>query len=245
MNKKMLYLGLGVVVVALAAYLGLQYFLGAVIKTAVNNVAPKITQTKVELAGASLSPLTGSGSLTGLFVGNPKGWNSDRAFYLGKIHLSVRPFSIFGDRIVIDELIIEEPHFVYETKLVASNINDLLKNIEAAVGAKNAGAQPTTKSGQPIKFEVRHFKLTKGKVTLGVGAASLPLPMPNIELVDLGTKEGGITPDQLAFAVMKNVTGSVVQAAAQGVKNLGSATGETAVDAAKKAGEGIKKLFGK
>ena len=244
MNKKIIYLGGGLLVVVVLGVFAMQVFLGAVVKAGVNTVGPKITQTKVELAGASLSPLTGSGTLTGLFVGNPKGWSSDKAFYLGKIHVSLQPFSVLGDHIVIDEIIIDSPQFVYETKIVASNINDLLKNIEAATGGKDPGTQPTAKSGKPIKFEVRHFKMTNGRVTLGVGSAAVPVPMPPLEMNDLGTKEGGITPDQLVFAVMKNVTGSVVSAAAQGIKNVGSATGEAASDAAKKAGEGIKKIFG-
>lgn len=244
MNKKILYIGGGVVVLGLVGVIVMSFVLGSVIKAGVNAVGPKITQTKVELAGASLSPLTGSGTLTGLYVGNPKGWNSDKAFYLGKIHVSMKPFSVLGDRIIIDEVIIDNPQFVYETKLVASNINDLLKNIEEATGGKSEGAQPTSKSGKPIKFEVRHFKMTNGKVTLGVGAAALPIPMPDVVLHDLGTKEGGITPDQLAFAVMKSVTNSIVTASAQALKKAGAATGEAASDVAKKAGEGIKKLFG-
>lgn len=244
MNKKLVYVGGGVVLLAVVGVVAMGFVLGSVIKAGVNTVGPKITQTKVELAGASLSPLTGSGTLTGLYVGNPKGWNSDKAFYLGKIHVSMKPFSVLGDHIVIDEVIIDAPQFVYETKLVASNINDLLKNIEAATGSKDAEAKPTSKSGKPIKFEVRHFKMTNGKVTLGIGAAALPVPMPDIELRDLGTKEGGITPDQFAFAVMKSVTGSIVTASAQALSKAGAATGAAAKDTAKSVGDGIKKIFG-
>lgn len=244
MKKKILYLGGGLLLLGCIGTLVMSYMLGSAIKVGVNTVGPRLTQTRVELAGASLSPLTGSGTLTGLFVGNPKGWNSDRAFYLGKIHVTMKPFSVFGDHVVIEELLIDDPHFVYETRLVASNINDLLKNIEAATGGKTEGVQPKARSGKPVKFEVRRFRMTNAKVTLGLGAAAVPIPMPDMELIDLGTKEGGITPDQLAFAVMKNVTGSIVTASAQSLLKAGSTTGEAATDAARKAGEGIKKLFG-
>jgi hypothetical protein len=243
-NKKILFVGGGGLAIAVFGFFALQFFLGAVVRTGVNAIGPKITQTKVELAGASISPLTGRGTLTGLYVGNPKGWSSDKAFYLGKIHVSLKPISVLGDHIIVDEIIIDAPQFVYETKIVASNINDLLKNIEAATGTKDAGAQPVTKSGKPIKFEVRHFKMTNGKVTLGVGAAAIPLPMPDIELRDLGTKEGGITPDQLVYAVMKSVTGSVIGATTKAAREVGATTGAAAADAVKKTGEGIKKLFG-
>jgi uncharacterized protein involved in outer membrane biogenesis len=164
--------------------------------------------------------------------------------YLGKIHVDVKPFSILGDHIVVNEITIDQPEFVYETKLVASNIGDLLKNIEAATGGKSGDPQATTKSGQPIKFEVRKFVLTNGRVTLGVGPAAMTIPMPPITLENLGTSEGGITPGELAFAVMRSVTGSVVGATVQAAGKLGTTSGAAAVEGVKQAGDAIKGIFG-
>jgi uncharacterized protein involved in outer membrane biogenesis len=230
---------------AVAAFIALQFFLGSIVKAGVNSFAPKITQTNVVLAGATLSPLSGSGTLTGLTVGNPKGWSGERAFYLGKVHIDVKPFSIFGDHIVINEIVIDQPEFSYETKVVSSNIGDLMKNIEAVTGSDSAKAgTPATKSGQPIKFEVKHFRMQNGRVTVGFGPAAIPLPMPPIELNDLGTKEGGITPSELTFAIMRSVTTGVVGATTQAVGKIGGTMGAAAGDAAKKTGDAIKGLFG-
>ena len=244
--KKLLYLGGGLVVVALVAFVALEFFLGSVVTAGVNNFAPKLTQTKVVLEGATISPLTGSGTLKGLVVGNPKGWSDGNICSLGKIHVSVAPFSVLGDHIIVNEITIEAPEFNYETKIIASNVGDLLKNIEATMGGgKDAAPPATTKSGQPIKFEVKKFRLANGKVRLGVaGAAGMTLPMPDIELTDLGTKEGGITPDQLVFAVMKNVTSSVITATAKAAGEIGKTGGAAAVEGVKKTGEAIKNLFG-
>lgn len=246
--KKKLYVILGIVVaVVLIGYFGLSYFLGSVVKAGVNTFGPKLTQTKVELAGAHISPFTGSGTLQGLYVGNPKGWSSDKAFYLGKIHVSLQPFSVLGDHIVINEIIIDRPEFVYETKIISSNIKDLLKNIEAFTG--EGGKTAETKSGKPIKFVVKKFRLTNGKATLGVGPTALPVPLPPISLDNLGVSEGGITPDQMATAVMKSVLNSIVGATAKAATQVGSTVGASAADAASKTTEkisdGFKKLLGK
>lgn len=235
-----------VAVLVLGAYVVLAYFLGSIVKAGVNNFGPKLTQTKVELAGATLSPLTGSGTLSGLAVGNPKGWTETDAFKLGKVHVDVAPFSIFGDHVVINEITIDGPEFLYETKFVSSNIKDLLKNIEQFTGS--GGKEPSTKSGQPIKFVVKKFRLTNGKATLGVGVAAVPVPLPPISLDNLGVAEGGITADQLAGALMKHVLSSIVAGTANALGQVGSTSGAAAVektkDAAKKAGDSIKKLFG-
>jgi hypothetical protein len=245
MKKKLLIAGGVLAALALVAFFVLQFFLGSIVKTAVNNFAPKITGTKVTLDSASISPFSGAGTLTGFFVGNPAGWSSEKAFYLGKIHVDVAPFSILGDHIVINEIIIDQPEFVYETKIVASNIGDLLKNIEKVTGANDQAAQPTAKSGQPVKFEVKKFTLRNGKVTLGVGPAALTMPMLPIEMTDLGTKEGGITPDQLAFAVMRTVTANIVSASTKAIGQAGATAGAAAGNAVMKAGEAVKGLFEK
>jgi uncharacterized protein involved in outer membrane biogenesis len=243
MKKFLLYFAATVAGLALIVYVSATFFLGSIVKAGVNRIAPKLTQTRVVLDGATISPLTGSGTLTGLSVDNPPGWTEGRAFYLGSIHVAIQPSSFFKDHIVINEITIDGAEFAYETKIISSNINDLLKNIESATGGSKK-PEATAANGQPLKFEVRHFRLTNSKVTIGVGVAALPLPMPPIELNNLGTTGGGITADQLAFAVMRSVTSGVVSATTQAAGQIGTTAGAAAIEGVKKTGEGIKKLFG-
>jgi len=230
--------GLGIVGVVMTAF-----FLGNIVTAGVNRFAPQITQTKVTLAGAAISPLNGSGTLSGLVVGNPKGWSDADLCSLGKIHLDVQPFSILGDHIVINEISIEAPEFNYETKIVASNVGDLLKTIQQISGS-SAAPQATTKTGKPIKFEVKKFRLQNGWVRLGVGPAAMKLPMPPVALDNLGTSEGGITPDQLTVAIMRSVTPSVIAATTQAIGKLGGTAGAATAEGVKQIGAGIKGLFG-
>ncbi len=225
-------------VLGLAAYLVLAHYLDAIVVNGVNRYGPKLTQTKVELASASLSPLTGSGTLGGLTVGNPPGWSDGRAFYLGQVHVDVEPFSVFGDHVVINEILIDQPEFNYETTIVASNIKDLLKNIRGSAGA---GGQPAaTKEGRPVKFVVKKFRLTNGRATVGLGANALIVTLPTISLDNLGVAEGGITADQLAGVLMNQVLGGIVAGSASG-----SITVDQIKEAAKNAGDALKKMFQK
>jgi uncharacterized protein involved in outer membrane biogenesis len=239
---KKLLIALGVVVgLLVVAFVVLSFFLGSIVTAGVNKYGPQITQTKFQLQGAHISPLNGAGTLSGLVIGNPKGWSENSLCALGKIHVEVKPFSILGDHVVVDVVDIDAPEFNYETKLIASNVNDLLKNIEQSVG----GGKETKpeKGGKPIKFEVKKFRMTNGKVRLGVGGAAMSLPMPTVELTDLGTREGGVTADQLAYAVMRSVTASVVSASTQALSKVGGTSGAAAAEGAKQVGEAIKGLF--
>jgi hypothetical protein len=242
MKKIIGYLALVLLVLAVGLYVTMQYFLGGIVKAGVNKFGPAITQTKVEVQGANISPLSGQGTLTGVAVGNPAGWSQADAFRLGKIHLNVEPFSVFKDCVVINELIIDNPEFLYETKIVSSNISDLLKNIEQSLGAGKADAK--TKEGKPIKLMVRKLVLKDGKVTLGVAGAAMTMPMPPLNMTDIGVAEGGVTPAQMAVAIMRAVVPNVVAASTQALTKVGGTSGAAAVEGAKQVGEAIKGLFG-
>jgi hypothetical protein len=242
MKKLFIALPLFLLVLAGVLYLTLQFFLGSMVKAGVNKFGPTMTQSRVELQSASLSPLSGEGTLSGLAVGNPAGWSNANAFRLGTIHINMEPFSVFKDHIVINEIVIDQPEFLYETKLVASNIGDILKNVEAAMGG-NKAAEPQ-KDGKPIKMVIKKFTLRNGKVTLGVGTTALPLPMPPVELTDIGVKEGGVTPAGVVFAVMRSVTTSVVAATTQALTKLGGTSGVSAAEGARQVGEAIMGIFG-
>ena len=250
MKKLLIILGVLVGLVLIGG-LVLTFTLGPIITKGVNTFGPKITGTKVTVDSVSVSPFTGSFTMSGLFVGNPEGWKSDKAFYMGKVHVSVAPMSVpgallGGGHVVIKEVLIDGPQFVYETKIVNSNIKDLLKNIEKATGGaatkpeEKSADKPVEKPAKPIKFEVKSFRLQNAKVTLGVGAAAATLPMPPITITDLGTQEGGITPDQAAAKIVTNILGGIVSAVTHSVGQIGSG----ATDAATGAIKGIKSLFG-
>jgi uncharacterized protein involved in outer membrane biogenesis len=229
---------LGALVVLLAGYFVAAYFMGSLVKTGVNQVGPRITQSKVELAAAHLSPLTGAGTLEGLAVGNPAGWSERNAFFLGRVTLNVEPMSLFKDTIVINEITIDQPEFLYETRLISSNIKDLLKNIEQSTGSRKETTAAA--EGPPKKYILKKFRLTNGRATLGIGTSAIPVTLPPLSLDDLGVAEGGLTSGQLAGAIMKRVLSDIVTVAASGNSPL-----EKTKEAAKQAGEAIKNLFRK
>jgi hypothetical protein len=244
MRKLLLLLGSAALLTVLVLVVA-GYFLGSVVRAAVNRYGPPITKTTVELASAKISPLTGSGTIKGLVIGNPPGWHSARAVYLGQVHVSLKPFSLFGDHVVIKQILIDQPEFVYETRFISSNLKDLLKNIEASTGDGVETAK--TKTGKQIRFEVRQFRLQNAKVTIGIGTAAVTVPMPAITISDLGTKEGGITANELTAVVTERVLRKVLLTAAGAIettgKSAGSAAADTAVSAVKRAAGDLKELF--
>ncbi len=250
--KKLLKIFAVLALLGVLALVVIGIFLGPIVTKAVNTVGPKITGTTVTLEGAKVSPLTGGGALTGLFVGNPAGWTGDKAIYLGEVRASVQPFSLLGDHIVVNEVFIDGPEFVFEKKLLGgSNIDALLAQIEANMGAGKSTTTPTAEEApaKPIKFAVKSFRIQNAKMTLVAAGQPITVPLPPLTLTDLGVAEGGITPDQVATSVLKNVLGQMGTASVAALKDVGGAALDGGKEGAKAAGEalkgGLNKLLGK
>jgi hypothetical protein len=242
--KKIIRLSCIVVALLAVGYFGVEVFFGSIVTTGVNRYAPSITQTTVHLGGASLSPLSGSGTLTDLTIGNPSGWSGSNALHIGKMRVKVVPSSLFSDCIILSDVSVDGPDFLYETKVFSSNIGDLLKNIQGSSGDPTSKDQPVDKHGRPLRFIVKHFTLTNGRVTLGFGPTAITLPMPPVTLDDIGTREGGISPADLVLAVMRSATGGIVTATTNAAGKIGSTIGAAAANSAKSAGDALKGLFG-
>ena len=226
---------ISVSIVAVLALVGLYVFGGMLIsKVAVAGVqafVPQITKTPVQMESLRVSPLTGSGTIHGFQLGNPEGFKSDFSISFGSAHMNVAPFSILGDRILIEKIHITAPKFNYERKLLTSNIKEILKNVQAASGRPVEGAEAPVEEAPPtsIRIEIKELIIEEGQVSMTMAGATVPVPLPRIVLRDIGTDEGGIAPDEMVFEVMSVVLNQVIASVA---KAPGSAV------------EGIKGLFG-
>lgn len=227
--KILLYIVGGLLVVGVIAFFVIAFSLGSIVKGGVNRYGPQYTQAKVELGSAQISPFSGKGTLSNLVVGNPPGWEGDHAFSLGEISLDVEPKSLTSDHVVVNSIVIRNPEIVYQTNLANSNLQDLMKNIQQATGGKNAGQKD---EGPQKKIEVKSFRLEGAKITAMAAGNVVNLDMPPLVMENLGTREGGLTPQQLTVAIMKEVTAQAIQAA-----------GRVAVEKGL-LDQGLKKLFG-
>ena len=237
--KKLLYILGGLLALVVIAVVVIIFTLGSIVKAAVNRVGPTITQTTFVLNGANISPFSGSGTLKDLTIGNPKGWTTDHAFYLKEISISLVPTSVTGDHIVINSILIDNPENIYETTITNSNLQDLLKNIQASTGGtaqtETKPAQAETKPAKETKIEIKSFRLQNVTIKVAGAGSVYTVTLPELVMENLGTQEGGLTPNQLATAVVKEITAQVAKAA------LSSAAKKGLLD---KASEGLRGLLG-
>ena len=253
---KKIFLFLVVLAIAAAAAV---YFLGSSalnkgIKAGVEKFGPEVTQTPVRLDEVNLSILSGNGTLTGLYVGNPDGYKSENIFALGQIDVDIDTGSVFSDKIIINKIYIKKPEISYEKTLTSSNIKALLKNIEAFTGAAEESApepepeEAPAEDGPSKQVVIKQLIIEDGTIFVGLMGAGTTVPLPRIEMNDIGEtgnkKSMAEVIDEVLTEVLKSI-GPAIANAGDIVGEGGKAALEEGGNAINKATDGIKGLFGK
>jgi hypothetical protein len=247
------------IIVVLLVFLG---SLNRIVKAGVETVGPKVTGTAVTLNAVKISPFSGQGALGGLLVGNPAGFKTDSAFELGQVRVNIDLKSLAGDKIVIEEIFIDGPKITFEGDLRGSNIAKIRQNVEAFSGgpgkapAAEAAPSPETEKKPGKKVQIDRFVLKNGEIQLAAtlaGGELVTVPLPDIELRDIGKDSGGATVEKVVNevfpAIYKAITEAVLSSdklLKEGVKTLEDAAkkaGEEAKEEASKVAEGLKGIF--
>lgn len=221
-----------VVVVAVAAG-GAAWWLflslDGLVKQAIQKWGPEITGVAVRVDSVKIEVTEGRGTIRGLMIGNPKGFQAPHALTLGEMRLTLDPASVARDVVVIKELLLAAPDLVYERGQGSDNLSVIQKNVDAWV-AKNAGAKKSEGPGK--KFVIENVIIKNGKAHFGTAVSA---PMPDLHLRDIGKKTNGAT----AGEAVKQVWGALLHSAG----NLASRAGAAIKQGAAGVGEGVRKLF--
>lgn len=273
--KRGLFIGGGIIGVLIVAVVVIVVFvlssLDSLIKEAVETYGSEITQADVRLDNVKIEATSGKGALSGLKVGNPKGFETESAFRLGEISVSLDVGSVTEDVIVINEIVIAGPEVTYEMASGGTNIDALQRNVDSYMeskGLKSKGgkAEPAAKDEGGPKLVISNLYIKGGKANVSatiLKGKTMTVPLPDIHLKDIGKDKGGASPGEVVEQVLASVTkgvkgavstldlGKAMETVTEGAKGAvesvtkgaGGATG-TVTEGADKATGAIKKLFG-
>lgn len=188
--------------------------LDGLVKQAIEHWGPEITGVPVKVASVRIEVAEGRGTIRGLVVGNPKGFQAPHALKLGEMRLTLDPASVTRDVVVVRELLLVAPDATYERGQGSDNMAVIQRNVDAWV-AKMVGA-PKADAGPGKKFIIEHLRIQGGKAHFGTTLSS---PMPDLHLRDIGKKTGGAS----AGEVVKQVWGSMLRSVTGLAGRAGSA----------------------
>jgi hypothetical protein len=264
---KKIALALAIVVLAIA---GAAYYfasnLDSLVKAVIERYGSEATQTRVTLKSVELKPTSGSGSLSGLVVGNPKGFSGAEAISLGDIRVTLDIGSLQSNPIIIKDVQIIQPSISYEYASGGGNLETIQKNVQA-YAAKFGGGQTEPKAGsastggeaskQPErKVIIENLVIRDGKIAASHAALqgrAISASLPTIQLKDIGKGSNGATPAEVAEKVLGTIsaqasrvaTGELQKQLGNLLKDPAGAIGGATGGAAGGAADKLKGLLGK
>ncbi len=191
--KNLIGVAVGLAVIALVVLIVIASRLDRIIKHAVETYGPEATGTSVTLDGADVSIWSGEGSLKGLVIGNPDGFESDYAFSLNRIDVAIDIESLTGDVIVIKEIIVDGASLIIEQRGVTdNNLQTILGNVQRYSGPDQEKGESESSD---YRYIVKTFRFTNGKlgaVSKAVGVDE-KVTIPDVVVTGIGEKSSGAT----------------------------------------------------
>lgn len=214
------------VVIFLLIVVGAVVFVGSkldgIVKTAIETYGSQATQTQVGVASVKIKLRDGAGSISGLTVGNPKGFTDPDIFKLGSISTKIDTSTVTKNPVVIDEINISSPHVFYEIDKKGTSNVDVLKRNLASSSSSSGSSSGTSSSGKQIKVIIHKLVVDGGQANIRIaalGSKQQTVNLPRIVMTDIGKKSNGATAmevaKQLSNAMLKNVQGAVMKAGVQ------------------------------
>ncbi len=252
-TKMVKKLGIALVVLIVLIGGGLYFFLSnldEIVRNAVEKAGTRATGVEVTLGKVALALGDGKASLGDLNVANPAGFDTEYAFNLGDISVSLDLGSLQSNPIVINEIVVTSPKVIYELGDGGSNIDKIQSNVESfSKEVGGAGGTSTSSAddsaGDGTKVIINNLYIRGADVSVSapfLKGEKMGTSIPEIHLTDIGKDSGGATPGEVAAKVLDSLTsrvqGVVSNLNLDDLKNAATKAVEGAAGEATKALEG-------
>ncbi len=202
----------GFFALVLLLVLALPLWIGPVVTTVANSVAPTFTGTDFKMESFSLNPYSGKLSVGGIKLSNPKGYDEPMAFSLESFSIELDTGSLFTDTIHVVDISIEKPFVSYVYDAVGTNNFDrILASVNSKLGTSEAESAPVAdeKEGKKEKkassFNKKFIidRLAINGTAVKYRMLKIPLPLPTLK--DIGKESGGATLEEIVQSVSDSI----------------------------------------
>lgn len=194
----------------------------------------------VTVTGVNVSPFTGQGSIRGLSIANPEGFDAPYIIELGEIDIAINVDSLFSDIIEINSILVSDAQITYETKLVTDNIRALLSNLPSAGAAPVVEANPDAPASQQVI--IRDLNIVNPQINLHTSVARAPIALPDIRLQNIGEQDNAVTVAEAARQIIAALNRAVISGGIPSMDVLLDGAREQLQESAQKIGDAVEEL---
>lgn len=242
-NKSAIAVVLAVIIAAGGAGYYLMQNLDVLVKELIEQAGTDATGTRVQVQDVELNLAQGGATISGLTIANPEGFSAESLFTMGNITVDIDPASLSETVYVIERISVDGARVLAEQVGGGTNLQALLNNMEGA------GAQSSTDASgsADVRLAVESLNFSNGSVSLRSDVfGEREFALPNITMANLGSRENGLTPDELGAEIADRLVGEVTDAVTDEIKDLAreAAKAKLKEQLGEKTAEGLNKLKG-
>ena len=198
MKKWILGIGGGLVALVLVAVVVLYFNLNRIVRSTVETQSTQSLNLKTDLGGANVSVFGQSLGLSILAIANPEGFSTPHLMTLGNVGVQVSLTDLRGEPVRVKEINLQAPKLVIEQAGGKFNFKSAMDQI------------PPIESTEPLMLVIDRLIITGGQVVLRPGIPGMDteinIPLPPIELKNIGTADGAQNGAAVKEVVMQIVT---------------------------------------
>lgn len=230
-----LVLGL-VILLLIAVAIGTYYILGnlnTLVEDGVEKYGSEMFQAPVSVGKVDISLTDGKGEVSGLSLGNPRGFSNAKAFAIDKAVVVIDPQSLTSGVVVINTIDIQGAQVKMEQiGIDKNNLQTLMDNLDRYSGSSSAAGSRQNTAGQGTtgqdntgqnaagsatepRYAIKQFNFSEADLALSSDlAGEKELTIPTIRLKNLGAN-GGATPEELASQLIRPILDAAIKQARQ------------------------------
>jgi hypothetical protein len=252
-KKKLLIISGSIVGGFVVLLIILMLSIGAIVKAGVGGVLPKITGTPCSMGMCTFNPIMGKVTIRNFIIGNPNGYAHPNAFKMGTLVIDVGLTSLFSDKIVIEEITIDNMEVDFEVKFTGTNLSTIKGNVDK-FSKKDAAEEAEKKDdteedaepeaeGEPAggkRLQIDLFQFVNSNIIMGSAGQTVTVPLADIVIEDIGNSQQGATVGEVSHKVFYALYESIVATATEAGVDMGGAIKK----GSNKLIEGVQNLFG-
>lgn len=215
------------IILVVALTLSIDY----IIKSNIETTGSEVLQTELTVDNVSLSIFRGTGSISGIKIANPEGFEEGDALTVLSVDLRMKPFSIFSNTVIIEELEIQNLEILYRLQPGGSNLGTLNQNLQSHI--------PDPDETADIFVVIDRFLMEETSLTISIDIEDVEpvtATLDRVEITGIGRDEATDAAEAMRIILEAILT----EAAREGRNRLIEAGGRRLLDEAEDA---LRDLF--
>lgn len=196
-----------IVVVGVVVYIAQN--VNSLVEGAIEDLGSQALGTTVRVASVDISLTEGRGTIKGLEIANPKGYDGPYLMQLDEITVALNLDELSTETVVLDTVLIDGARIAAIVKgKDDSNLQTLMDNLDTGSSAAEADAGGTETT---VIIDQLDFTNAQASVDVVLLDQHMEIDLPDIHLSGVGRKEGGATAGEVAGQLLKPITEAVVR----------------------------------